>query len=138
MEFHTSKCFQITFYLKRQPSDQPLNLHNTRIPKTDINYQGVTLNTKNNWNMHVKNTAARGNSTLGFIKRDVLTTSENARQLHINNWFVQCSSTPLQLGILFLILLLNVLKLKNKGLPDFFVASEGLIGRRIPPVSSKG
>ena len=80
MEFHPSKCSQITFSRKRQPSDQPLHLHDTLIPKTEsIKYLGVTLDTKNNWNMHVNNTAARGNSTLGFIKRNVLTTSENVK-----------------------------------------------------------
>ena len=80
MEFSPSKCSRTTFSLTRQPSDQPLHLRNTRISKTDnINYLGVTLDTKNNWNMHVNNTAARGNSTLGFIKRNVLATSENVK-----------------------------------------------------------
>ena len=76
MEFHPSKCQQITFSRKRQPANQSLYLHNTMIPKADqIKYLGVTLDTKTNWNAHVNNTASRGNSILSFIRRNVLTTS---------------------------------------------------------------
>ena len=74
--------------------------------------------------MLVNNTAARGNSTLGFIKQNVLTTSENVKATAYKQPVCPVlSRTPLELGILFLILLLNVLKPHNKGLPDLFVAS---------------
>ena len=80
MEFHPSKCQHIVFSRKRQPTDESLYLHGTEIPKTDnIKYLGVTLDPKLNWNKHIDNVTAKGDSTLGFIRRNILTTSENVR-----------------------------------------------------------
>ena len=80
MEFHPSKCQHIVFSRKRQPTDKVLNLHGTEIPKAnDIKYLGVTLDPKLNWNKHIDNVTAKGNSTLGFIRRNVLTSSETVK-----------------------------------------------------------
>ena len=80
MEFHPSKCEHIVFSRKRQPAAESLYLHDTEIPKADhIRYLGVTLDPKLNWNKHIDNVAAKGNSTLGFIRRNVLTNSETVK-----------------------------------------------------------
>ena len=76
MEFHPSKCQQITFSGKHLPANQSPYLHNLMIRKAGkIKYLRVTLDMKTNWNVHVNNTAARGNSIIGFIRRNILTTT---------------------------------------------------------------
>ena len=69
MEFHPAKCQQISFSRKREPG--------TEIPKADsIKYLGVAINSKVNWNAHVISTAAKGHLSLGFVRHNILTTSE--------------------------------------------------------------
>ena len=77
VDFHPSKCQQITFSGKHLPANQSLYLHNSMIPKAGkIKYLRVTLDhMKTNWNVHVNDTAVRGNSIIGFIRRNILTTS---------------------------------------------------------------
>ena len=52
------------------------------VPKTNyIRYLGVTLGRKLNWNEHVYNMTAKGNLTLGFIRRNILTNSEAIKNI---------------------------------------------------------
>ena len=77
MEFQPAKCQQISFSRKRKPARLPLYLHCTEIPKADIiKYLGVTIDSKVNWNAHVISTAAKGHLSLGFVRHNILTTSE--------------------------------------------------------------
>ena len=65
---------------KRHPDRQTLNLLGTEIPRAEnIKYLGVTLDPKVTWLTHVNNTAAKANSTLGFIRRNVLTDSKTVK-----------------------------------------------------------
>ena len=76
MEFHPKKCQHMTFSRKRQPHSEPLSLHQTEIPRAQsVKYLGVTFDSKITWLTYINNTIAKANSTLGFIKRNVLTTS---------------------------------------------------------------
>ena len=71
------KCERVVFLRRRQPIDKSLYLHCTLVLKINyIRYLGVTLDPKLNWNKHVDNVAAKGNSTLGFIRRNLLINSE--------------------------------------------------------------
>ena len=80
MEFHPAKCQQMSFSRKREPARLPLYLHGTAIPKADsIKYLGVTIDSKVNWNAHVISTAAKGHLSLGFVRRNILTTSEQVK-----------------------------------------------------------
>ena len=74
-------CEHITFSLKRHPNSDKLKLHKTDIPRADsIKYLGVTLDPKLIWHSHVNKTAAKANSTLGFIRRNVLTKSQEVEK----------------------------------------------------------
>lgn len=58
----------------------PYTLHNTTIPKSvDIKYLGVTLDDQLTFRRHVKNVAAKANSSLGFVRRTVLTSSTSVK-----------------------------------------------------------
>ena len=72
MEFYLSKCEHIVFSMKIQPIDKSLYLHCTAVIKANyIRCLSVTPDPKLNWNMHVDNLTTKGNSTLGFLQRNL-------------------------------------------------------------------
>ena len=67
---------------EKKAIDENLYLHDTMVPKTNyIRYLGVTLGRKLNWNEHVYNMTAKGNLTLGFIRRNILTNPEAIKNI---------------------------------------------------------
>ena len=81
MEFHPMKCQHMTFSRKRNPDTQSIRLHDTEIPRAStVKYLGVTLDPKIIWNTHIDNITNKANSTLGFIRRNVLTTSQSVKE----------------------------------------------------------
>ena len=80
MEFHPKKCEHIVFTRKRNQTTNEYKLHNTCIPKSScIKYLGVHVDSKLSWNQQVDKTSAKANSTLGFVRRNVITTSEDIK-----------------------------------------------------------
>ena len=52
------------------------------VPKSDdLKYLGVPVDSKLQWHNYLSNVEAKGNSTLGFIRRNVTTTSEKVKSL---------------------------------------------------------
>ena len=80
MEFHPQKCQHILFSRKKHQQDNTYTLHNTTIPKSvAIKYLSVTLDDQLTFRQHVKNVAAKANSSLGFVRRTVLTNSTSVK-----------------------------------------------------------
>ena len=52
------------------------------VPKSNyLRYFGVTIDPKLNWNKRVDNVIAKGNSTLGFIQKNILPNSEALKNM---------------------------------------------------------
>ena len=76
MEFHPKKCQHITLTRKQKPDHHTILLHNTEISKANsVKYLGVTLNPKLTWKDRINNITNKGNSALGFIRRNITTNS---------------------------------------------------------------
>ena len=82
MCFHQDKCNIIRMTRKKQPI-----LHNYTLkghPLATVNqakYLGVTLSGNLTWNNHINSIANKGNRTLGFVRRNIRTSSLKAKSL---------------------------------------------------------
>jgi hypothetical protein len=76
MSFHPEKCSIIRVHRKRNPIIYPYSLkaHTLKIDST-TKYLGVHMSGNLSWNQHVDKIVKKGNSTLGFLRRN----------LHISN-----------------------------------------------------
>ena len=73
MSFNAGKCSVIRITPKsRKAKETNYTLHGqTLAVEESSKYLGVTLTNDLSWNKHVENVAAKGNRTLGFIKRNL-------------------------------------------------------------------
>ena len=73
MEFNASKCY--VMHIKPGKRSQPVKydyfLHGQRLSDTNYSkYLGVTFSDDLSWSEHIKNTATKGNRSLGFLRRN--------------------------------------------------------------------
>ncbi len=72
MEFHPDKCEVITITRKRNPIKYPYSLHGHLLKHVDVvKYLGVNISKDLRWKHHIAKVAAKANSTLGFVRRNV-------------------------------------------------------------------
>ena len=85
MSFNPSKCETIHVTRKRNPIVTPYILKNEELNvTTSACYLGVSISSDLGWNNHVTKTAAKGNRALGFVKRNVKTTSKLIKEKAYN------------------------------------------------------
>ena len=74
------KMWAYLFHKKKRPSENSYKLHNIEIPRTNCTkYLGVYVDSKLTWHEHIAKITSKANATLAFIRRNVLTTSEDIR-----------------------------------------------------------
>ena len=80
MSFHPEKCSIIRIHRKRSPIlfNYKLKGH-TLLAESSTRYLGVDLSSNLTWNTHVDRTVKKGNSTLGFLRRNLRIGSEEVK-----------------------------------------------------------
>ena len=74
------KCQHISFSRKRVPPQYTYELRDTDITlTTDIKYLGVTVDDKLVWNKRLAIIMTTANSTLGFLRRNIMTKLTSIR-----------------------------------------------------------
>ena len=82
MEFNPSKCNVIRILPKKtkKPLNSTYQLHNQTLEMTkESKYLGVTITDNLTWSTHIKNIAAKGNSTVGFLRRNFKECTTNVK-----------------------------------------------------------
>ena len=72
MELHPDKCSVIRITRKKTIHRYTYTLHGQILAEeTNTKYLGVTIADNMTWNTHIKQSAAKGNKKLGFLKRNL-------------------------------------------------------------------
>lgn len=77
MKFHPSKCNVLHFSRARKPKTTTYSLHGQLLERVEqAKYLGVTLSSKATWDTHIENSTNKANKTLGFLRRNRITSSK--------------------------------------------------------------
>lgn len=80
MEYHPDKCTIMRITRKRRPLTFTYSLRGHILEDVDhATYLGIELTSNLSWNRHVSKVCAKANRTLGFVKRNVVTSSIQAK-----------------------------------------------------------
>ncbi len=82
MSFNPSKCHIIHISRKKKPILNTYHLKGTDLePVDNATYLGVSVSKDLSWHNHIKKVVAKGNRTLGFIKRNIRTFTNSIKML---------------------------------------------------------
>ena len=82
MKFNPDKCFVLKITHSNQPRTHTYSLNHSIPQETDSHtYLGVEIASNLKWNKHVNNISAKGNRSLGFIKRNLKGCTEDIKNL---------------------------------------------------------
>ena len=82
MSFNATKCEHILFSRKRTPTEHPLTIHNTTIPRTkQTKYLGVLVDDGLTFKQHVASITGKASSKLGLLRRNVQTSSQEIKAM---------------------------------------------------------
>ena len=85
MKFNPSKCHILHVSRKKQPSTHTYHLKGSVLETVrDATYLGVEISSDLSWHKQCNKVAAKGNKTLGFIKRNVRTSSQSTKEYAYN------------------------------------------------------
>ena len=82
MSFNPSKCNTINITRKTKPIVVAYTLKEEPLDNVKVaTYLGVQLANNLTWHNHIAKVSAKGNKTLGFVKRNIKTSSQNTKTL---------------------------------------------------------
>ena len=80
MSFNPSKCSTMHISRKKTPLITPYILKNEALETNkSATYLGITISQDLSWNEHVNKVAAKGQRTLGFIRRNIRTSNKETK-----------------------------------------------------------
>ena len=75
MDFNVSKCAIMTVTHKKVPSVFDYTMDNQSVPRVgpgeSVDYLGVSINSKLNWNDHCSKVSSKASKTLGMLRRNI-------------------------------------------------------------------
>ena len=75
MSFNATKCYVLHISADKsrcKTSEHTYRLHGQALESVDHSkYLGVSISNNLSWNQHIQNVTAKGNRTLGFVKRNL-------------------------------------------------------------------
>ena len=96
MEFNPSMCQVLHISKSRHPAQQIYMFHGHALEAMDhAKYLGVDISKDLSWNTHISTNAKR---TLGFLKRNIKTKTQQSTQLHTKPWSALKLNTHPQYG----------------------------------------
>ncbi len=82
MKFNPEKCFVLKVTDSHNPKTHSYNLNNTTLQETDSHtYLGVEISNNLKWNKHIDHITARGKRSLGFIRRNLHSCTQDIKNL---------------------------------------------------------
>ncbi len=82
MKFNPEKCFVLKVTNSHNPKTHSYSLNNTTLQETDSHtYLGVEISKNLKWKKHIDHITARGNMSLGFIKRNLHSCTQDIKNL---------------------------------------------------------
>ena len=86
MSFNPTKCNIIHMSRKKDPLLHTYHIKGTNLEAVEnATYLGINVAKDLSWNRQVSRVAAKGNRMLGFVKRNVVTTSRSTKELAYNS-----------------------------------------------------
>ena len=80
MEFHPAKCNVLRLTRKKTKTVFPYTLHGHALEEVaSAKYLGITISSDMTWNKHTDKIAAKANSKLGFLKRNIKTKDQGLK-----------------------------------------------------------
>ncbi|KAG1684579.1 hypothetical protein GQR58_009384 [Nymphon striatum] len=80
MVFNPTKCYKMSANRKKSPILKDYFLYNQKLsPVKEHSYLGVRLSDDLRWNAHINKIVKKANSTLGFVKRNLYSCSEQTK-----------------------------------------------------------
>ena len=99
MAFNVEKCEVIRITNKKRPLCSDYFIHNQKLAlRTEAKYLRVTIGSDLSGSRHVDNITKKANSTMGFLKRNIRSAPQAAKELPTRPLSDQLWSMPLQPG----------------------------------------
>ena len=82
MSFHPEKCSIMRVHRKRQPIEYAYSLKGIKLTEEEsTKYLGVHITQTLSWNHHIDKTTKKGNSTIGFLRRNLKVRNEEVKAM---------------------------------------------------------